>query len=55
MARLQRCEESLSTKEKARFALAWGSLPVACSTSLMNGAVPVLCSRRPKTSARWMS
>jgi hypothetical protein len=50
-----RCDEQLSTLQKTRLALAYGSVFMTCSTSLPNGAIPVVGSPRPNTLPRCTS
>lgn len=50
-----RCDEPLFTIQKTRLALTYGSVFMACSTSLPNGAIPVVGSPWPDTLPRCMS
>src|SRR5437773_9146013 len=46
-----RWEDPLPVIQNTRPALAYGSVVITCSTSRANGAIPVVSSHRPVTSA----
>ena len=46
---------ALSATKNTRRAERYGSWPMTCATRRSNGAMPLLCSQRPNTLARWTS
>ena len=55
MAAWPRWDEPLSTIQKTRFALAYGSWLMTWVTRFMKGTMPVVGSQRPRTRAWWTS